>query len=325
MTQKQEKKKLIVLTGPTAVGKTELSVRLAKKLDAEIVSCDSVQVYRGMDIGSAKVTPEEMQGVPHHLIDVLDPSEDFDLYRFQAMARAAVADIHARGKIPILSGGTGFYIQSVIYDVDLTENGEDPAVRARLKEIADREGPEALHAMLREADPASAEAIHPNNVRKVIRALEFLELSGTPISEHNARERQSESPYDLSYFVLNRPRSELYGRIDRRVDLMMEAGLEEEVRGLLAAGVPRGGTAMQAIGYKEIAAYLDGSCTRDEAVGRIKTASRHYAKRQLTWFRRERNVQWIELSEHPDPDELTAYLLERIETGPIGGEACTRN
>ena len=325
MTQKQEKKKLIVLTGPTAVGKTELSVRLAKKLDAEIVSCDSVQVYRGMDIGSAKVTPEEMQGVPHHLIDVLDPSEDFDLYRFQAMARAAVADIHARGKIPILSGGTGFYIQSVIYNVDLTENGEDPAVRARLQEIADREGPEALHAMLREADPASAEAIHPNNIRKVIRALEFLELSGTPISEHNARERQSESPYELSYFVLNRPRNELYGRIDRRVDLMMEAGLEDEVRGLLAAGIPRGGTAMQAIGYKEIAAYLDGTCTRDEAVARIKTASRHYAKRQLTWFRRERNVQWIELSEHPDPDELTAYILERIETGPVGGETCTKN
>ena len=308
-----EKRKLVVLTGQTAVGKTALSIRLAHALDAEIVSADSVQVYRGMDIGSAKVREEETEGVPHHLISVLDPSEDFDLFRFQSMAKAAVKDIHARGKIPILSGGTGFYIQSVIYDIDLTGNGEDPDLRRKLQEIAYREGTETLHAILAKKDPVSAEQIHPNNVRKVIRAIEFFEQSGIPISEHNARERSRESIYDLSYFVLNRPRAELYERIDRRVELMMEEGLVGEVRRLLDAGVRRDGTAMQAIGYKEIASYLDGGCSLEEAVKEIQTASRHYAKRQLTWFRRERDVQWIELNEHPDPEELTAYLVRCVK------------
>ena len=316
MYQDQKKRKLAVIAGPTAVGKSAAAVGLAKRLDGEIVSADSVQVYRGMDIGSAKVTEEQMQGIPHHLISVLDPHENFDIVRFKQMADEAIDDICSRGRLPVMCGGTGFYIQSVIYGIDFTENESRPDIRARLQAYADEHGADALHDLLRERDPASAEAIHPHNVRKVIRALEFWELSGgIAISEHNARERGRQPGFDLAYFGLYRPRELLYADIDRRVDMMMEQGLLDEVKGLIEAGVPLNGTAMQALGYKELAEHLGGGCSLEEAVEKIKTGSRHYAKRQLTWLRRERNVIWINMQDFASIGEAADLLARKcLET-----------
>ncbi|MCC8017504.1 MAG: tRNA (adenosine(37)-N6)-dimethylallyltransferase MiaA, partial [Lachnospiraceae bacterium] len=223
--EKQEKKPLVILTGPTAVGKTDLSIALAKAISGAVISADSMQVYRGMDIGSAKITAAEMGGVPHYLIDVLNPDEEFHVVRFQEMARQALAQIYAAGQIPIVVGGTGFYIQALLYDIDFTEQDGDPAFREELERIADQEGAHALHERLRCVDPVSAEAIHENNVKRVIRALEFYEKSGEPISAHNERERQKESPYNFCYFVLNDDRERVYERIDRRVDRMLADGL----------------------------------------------------------------------------------------------------
>ena len=232
----EKKIPLVILTGPTAVGKTKLSVELAKRIGGEIISADSMQVYRGMDIGSAKVTPEEMQGVPHHLIDEFDPSEEFHVVKFQEYAKRYIREIHERGHIPILIGGTGFYIQAVLYDIDFTENGEDTSYRDMLQEKADREGAEVLHEMLRQVDPVSADAIHANNVKRVIRALEFYHETGQKISEHNEAERQRKSPYQYAYFVLNDEREKIYKNIELRVDLMMEQGLVEEVKRLQKQG-----------------------------------------------------------------------------------------
>lgn len=285
---------LVILTGPTAVGKTRLSVELAKRIGGEIISADSMQVYRGMDIGSAKVTKEEMQGVPHYLIDEFEPDEEFHVVRFQEYAKKYIQKIHAKGKIPILVGGTGFYIQAVLYDIDFTEKGSDTAYRDQLQEIADTRGAEALHSMLREVDPRSAEAIHANNVKRVIRALEFYQETGQKISEHNEEERAKESPYKFAYFVLNDEREKLYGNIDLRVDLMMEQGLIAEVQALKERGFTRDMVSMQGLGYKEILDYLDGALPLEEAVRILKRDTRHFAKRQLTWFRRERDVNWID-------------------------------
>ena len=288
------KKPLIILTGPTAVGKTAASIGLAKAVNGEIISADSMQVYRTMDIGSAKITPEEMDGVPHHLVDVLEPEEEFNVVRFQQMAKDAMEGIYKRGRIPVIVGGTGFYIQAVLYDIDFTENDGNPAYRRELEQAAAEKGPEYLHEQLEKIDPRSAEEIHAHNVKKVIRALEFYHQTGQKISEHNAREREKSSPYDSAYFVLTDDRAALYDRIDRRVDLMMELGLLNEVRRLKERGVKRESTAMQGLGYKELLAYLDGEYPLDEAVRIIKRDTRHFAKRQLTWFRRERDVIWID-------------------------------
>lgn len=288
------KEPLIILTGPTAVGKTALSVSLAKAIGGEIISADSMQVYRHMDIGSAKVTREEMGGVPHHLIDVLEPTEEFNVVLFQQMARKAAAEILGRGHIPIVVGGTGFYIQALLYDIDFTENDEDTALRRSLEELAKREGPEALYERLRAVDPESCESIHAHNVKRVIRAIEFYEKTGKKISAHNREQRQNGPSYRSAYFVLNDDRDTVYQRIDARVDLMMELGLVEEVRALQALGCHRGMVSMQGLGYKEILAYLEGEISLEEAVYLIKRDTRHFAKRQLTWFRREKEVIWVE-------------------------------
>lgn len=307
------KKPLIVLTGPTAVGKTKLSISLAKAVGGEIISADSMQVYRQMDIGSAKVRPWEMQGVPHYLVDVLESDEDFHVVRFQAMAREAMAEIYQKGKIPILTGGTGFYIQAVLYDIDFTENGGDHAYRRKLEETAKIKGARYLHDQLAEVDEKAAREIHAHNVKRVIRALEYFEQTGQPISEHNQCERQKNSPYCFAYFVLNEERKKLYERINLRVDQMMAEGLEEEVRRLKEQGFTRDMVSMQGLGYKEMLDYLDGQISLDEAVSIIKRDTRHFAKRQITWFKRERDVIWIEKEEyHHNEKEILEKMISEL-------------
>lgn len=305
---------LIILTGPTAVGKTRLSVELAKRIGGEIISADSMQVYRGMDIGSAKVMPDEMQGIPHHLIDEFDPEEEFHVVRFQEYAKKYIREIYERGNIPILVGGTGFYIQAVLNDIDFTDNGSDTSYREMLQEKADQEGPEILHEMLRQVDPASADAIHANNVKRVIRALEFYHETGQKISEHNEAERQRTSPYQFAYFVLNDLREKVYENIELRVDLMLEQGLVEEVKTLQARGCTRDMVSMQGLGYKEILDYLSGNLTLDEAVYILKRDTRHFAKRQLTWFRREKDVIWVNKNELEYNDErILSFMMEQLK------------
>ena len=302
---------LLILTGPTAVGKTALSIRLAKAVGGEIISADSMQVYRGMDIGSAKVTKEEMDGVRHHLIDVLEPWEDFNVVRFQELAKQAMEGIYARGHVPVIVGGTGFYIQALLYDIDFRENDEGSEIRAELEALGKTRGAQYLHDLLAEVDPKSAEEIHANNVKRVIRAIEYFRQTGEPISVHNERERQKSSPYNFLYYVLNTDRDKLYERIDRRVDLMMEQGLVEEVTRLRESGCHRGQTAMQGLGYKEILDWMDGAYSLEEAVRILKRDTRHFAKRQLTWFRRERDVRFLNLPDFGnDPERVLAKILE---------------
>lgn len=290
------KQPLIVLAGPTAVGKTKASIGLAKAVGGEIISADSMQVYKYMDIGSAKIRPSEMDGVPHHLVDVLEPDEEFHVVRFQQMAKEAMGQIYSRGHVPILTGGTGFYIQALLYDVDFTENKSDPGYRKELEIFAREHGAERLHERLRAVDPRAASEIHANNVKRVIRAMEYHHLTGECISAHNERQRGKSSPYDFRYFVLTDERARLYERIDKRVDQMMEEGLLKEVNWLKERGYSRSLVSMQGLGYKELLAYLDGEITLKDAVYQIKRDTRHFAKRQLTWFKRERDVIWIDKS-----------------------------
>lgn len=293
-----EKTPLVILAGPTAVGKTALAIRLAKRLDGSVISADSMQIYRHMDIGSAKVTREEMQGIPHYLIDELEPSEEFHIVRFQQMAKQALKEIRAQGRIPIVTGGTGFYIQALLYDIDFEDQESDRAFRREMQKLAEQGGTHALYERLMEVDPKSCETIHENNVKRVIRALEFHRRTGTPISAHNEAQRQRSSPYNYAYFVLTDERARLYERIDARVDQMMEQGLLDEVRRLRALGCHRGMVSMQGLGYKELLDYLAGVCTLEEAVYVIKRETRHFAKRQLTWFKRERDVIWLDKSRY---------------------------
>ena len=310
MTEKQ-KEPLVILTGPTAVGKTKLSIALAHAIGGEIISADSMQVYRRMDIGSAKVRPEEMEGVPHYLIDVLEPDEEFHVVRFQQLAKEALGKIRANGHIPIVAGGTGFYIQALLYDIDFTENEAQTEIRAELEELAAREGGERLHTLLAKADPKAAEEIHAHNVKRVIRALEFYRLTGKRISEHNEEQKAKESPYNFAYFVLNDERGRLYERIDARVDQMMEEGLLQEVERLKEEGLRRGMVSMQGLGYKELLSFLDGECSLNEAVRILKRDTRHFAKRQLTWFRRERDVVWIDKQQyHYDETAILESMLQ---------------
>lgn len=308
MTDKQP---LIILTGPTAVGKTELSLQLAKAVNGEIISADSMQVYRFMDTGTAKITEKEMQGIKHYLINVLDPADDFNVVTFQQMAKQALEEIYSKGKIPIVAGGTGFYIQALLYDTSFEKTGKS-LYREQLTRYYEQYGAHMLHEKLKEIDPVSYKEIHENNVKRVMRALEFYHDTGYPISGHNTEQRKKESPYNFAYFVLNLKRELLYDRIEKRIDLMIEDGLVEEVRKLLSMGCTKDMVSMQGLGYKELIPYLNGECTLEEAVYILKRDTRHFAKRQLTWFRREKEVIWIDKSAFSSTDGILKFMLQQL-------------
>ena len=306
------KKPLVILTGPTAVGKTALSIKLAKEINGEMISADSMQVYKYMDIGTAKIMPSEMEGITHHLIDVLDPKEDFNVFTFQTMAKQALEEIYAKGKVPIIVGGTGFYIQSLLYDIAF-ENTEVSAYRAELTAEYEQYGAHALHERLKDIDPISYEEIHENNVKRVIRALEFYHDTGYPISQHNQEQREKDSPYNFEYFVLNDDRSVLYDRIEQRIDIMLQQGLVEEVQKLLDYGCTSDMVSMQGLGYKEIVSYLKGECSLEEAIYILKRDTRHFAKRQLTWFRREKVVTWVNKNQYETEDKMLSFMLQNLQ------------
>lgn len=314
-----KKKPLIILTGPTAVGKTSLSIGLAKAVNGEIISADSMQVYKEMDIGTAKITPEEMQDVPHYLIDEFMPDEEFNVAKFKQYADKYIQMIYEHGHIPILVGGTGFYIQAVLNNIDFEKNDGDNAYRKELQELAEVKGNAYLYEMLKKVDPKSTETIHENNVKRVIRALEFYHQTGKRISEHNEQERKKESPYQFAYFVLTDDRDILYDRINKRVDLMMEQGLLEEVSALRNKGYTSDMVSMQGIGYKEMMEYLNGMCSYENAIDKLKQNTRHFAKRQLTWFKREREVIWVNKKEFGRNETLILqYMLEKLKEKQIG-------
>lgn len=301
---------LIILTGPTAVGKTKLSIGLAKALNGEIISADSMQVYRNMDIGTAKIKPEEMQGVKHYLIDEFDPAEEFNVAIFQERCQKYIREIYDKGKVPILVGGTGFYIQAVLYSIDFARTEIDSGYREELAAFAKEHGNEALHRELAKVDEASAKAIHPNNVKRVIRALEYFHQTGGKMSEHNETQQQKQANYDFKYYVLSLPREILYHRINNRVEQMRAEGLVEEVKGLLDKGCTKDMVSMQGLGYKEIIDALEGRDTIEHAFERIKQETRHFAKRQFTWFRRERDVIWLDKEQFVTEEALLQYCIK---------------
>ncbi|MCR5098918.1 MAG: tRNA (adenosine(37)-N6)-dimethylallyltransferase MiaA [Lachnospiraceae bacterium] len=305
-----KKKPLIIIAGPTAVGKTKYSIEFAKRNKGSVVSADSMQVYRGMDIGSAKITPEEMQGIPHYLVDILDPRDEFNVAVFCEKAKAAIDDIHTAGRLPMLVGGTGFYIRALLYGADFSYGQEDEAYRDELTEFVAEHGEDALHEKLQAVDPVAAGEIHPNNVKRVIRALEFYHVTGRPISEHNEAMHQKEADYDFVYFVITDDRPKIYEGIDRRVDMMFDAGLYDEVKRLYDMGLRRGTTSMQGIGYKEVLDAIEGQTTIERAREIIKRDTRHFAKRQLTWFKREVDVVWVDKSKFNYDDEKILRFME---------------
>lgn len=302
-------KDLIVLTGPTAVGKTSLSIALAKAVDGEIISADSMQVYKYMNIGTAKITEEEKCGIPHFLIDELEPDEEFNVTIFKNKVMGYIEDIKSRGKVPIIVGGTGFYIQSVIYDINFNEYGDDSNVRKKYEAMAETLGKSELHKKLALVDREYADSVSYNNVKKVVRALTFFEMTGEKLSEHNKRERERSSPFDFAYFVLTMDRKKLYERIDKRVDLMFDMGLVEEVKALMAKGYDKSLVSMQGIGYKEVIDYLSGKTSLEECIDIIKRDTRHFAKRQLTWFKREKVVTYIDKDEFDAEDKCLKEML----------------
>lgn len=308
-------KPILVIVGPTAVGKTKLSIRVAQLVDGEIISADSMQVYRNMDIGTAKPTVEERQGVPHHLIDIVPPSRDFTVAEYQELAEKVIADINARGKVPILTGGTGLYIRAVIDGFDFP-GSEDLDLRKKLAAYAKEHGREALHARLAEVDPSTAQRLHPNDLRRVIRAMEVYHLTGIPLSQHLARQENRIQRHPAIMFGLTRDRHKLYERCDQRVDQMLKDGLLDEVKQLLDLGFDPRSTSLQAIGYKELIGYLQGEYDFDEAVRLLKRNTRRYAKRQFTWFRRDPRIRWINL------DELTWEEAARLISETYKKESC---
>ena len=297
--------KILVVTGPTATGKTALSVELAKKLGGEIVSADSMQIYRGMDIGTAKVTKAEMQNIPHHMIDIADPSEDYSVSRYVEEADAAVRGILSRGRLPIVAGGTNLYIDSLIAGLDFAEKAEDAALRESLNKQYDDMGGEAMLEHLRGFDPERAAKLHPADKRRIVRAVEIYILTGETITRHDEETKKRPKRYDAVKIALTfADRAVLYDRINARVDKMVSDGLFDEVKGLLDSGLSPESTSMQAIGYKEPAAYFRGEMSRDEAIELIKLSSRRYAKRQLTWLRRDDSIHWHEWPAEPDFSEV---------------------
>ena len=314
------KNKLIILAGPTASGKTSVSIDLAKRLGGEIISADSMQVYKYMDVGTAKISVEEMQGVKHHLIDVLDPKEDFNIVKFQNMVKCSIEEIVKNGHVPILVGGTGFYIQSVIYDIDFNNEDDNSSVRKKLEEEYDAFGADFMHEKLKKIDIVSAQNIHKNNKKRIIRAIEYFLINNEPISSHNEVQREKKSPYDYRFFVLNPPRDILYERINKRVDIMVENGLVDEVKKLREMGLSTANISMQGIGYKEIIEYLDGEVSLETAIENIKQNTRHMAKRQVTWFKREKDVIYVDPFSFESNDKIVDYMIEKINTERIDNE-----
>lgn len=302
---RNDKPKLLVLLGPTAVGKTKLSIELARDLSCEIISGDSMQVYRGMDIGTAKITKEEMGGIPHHLIDVLDPDEPFSVALFQEWCRKLIPEITERGHLPFIVGGTGLYIESVCYEFQFTEAGADEEFRSQQQAFAETHGVESLHAKLAEVDPKSAERLHPNDLRRVIRALEIFHITGETLSSQ-LEKQQKQSPYELCLIGLTMDRQMLYNRIERRIDEMLRLGLVDEVRGLLQKGYSRDSVSMQGLGYKEIVEHLVDGIPLDAAVEKLKRDTRRFAKRQLSWFRHMKEIQWIDVGDGENFSEILA-------------------
>ena len=298
---------LIVVAGPTASGKTSLAIDIAKTLDGEIVCADSMQIYKYMDIGTAKATRDEQAQCPHHLMDIVEPDCEFSVADYTELAHKTISDIISRGKTPIMCGGTGLYIDSVVNDVEFGEFENDYTLRRELEELAKKEGSQRLIDMLSEFDPLSAKKLHPNNLKRIIRAIEFYKVSGIPISEHQHMTKLKESRYNAVEFIIDRERCELYDRINRRVDIMMDEGLTDEVKMLMGRGYSPKLNSMQGIGYKELIAYFNGKSTLDEAVDAIKQNSRRYAKRQLTWFRRNENIHWL------SPDNALEETLKTLK------------
>lgn len=317
--QNNDKQSLIIIAGPTAVGKTALSIELAKSINASIISADSMQVYKHMDIGSAKVTKDEMQGIKHFLIDVLEPEEEFNIATFKQFAKNDIEYIKKDGKIPIIAGGTGFYIQALLYDINFDDDAnKSDEIRDRLENLITTKGNEFVHNMLRKVDEKAADEIHPNNVKRVIRALEYHYLTGEKISKHNETERIKESPYNFKYFVINEDRALLYKNIDKRVDIMIENGLVDEVKALKERGLTKDNISMQGLGYKEILSYLNNDISLEEAVYIIKRDTRHFAKRQLTWFKREKDVIWINKEDFSfDNNKIIEFMKEQLKGAGI--------
>ena len=310
------KKPLIVLTGPTAAGKSHLSIKLAKRINGEIISADSMQVYKGMDIGTAKITKEEMCGIKHYMMDILEPDEEFNVMIFKSMADECINEIHEKGRIPIIVGGTGFYIQALLKDISFTDYDEtaENETKIILDKILEDNGAEALYEELKAIDPASAASIHHNNIKRVYKALAHHMLTGEKYSDYNEREALKESPYNSAYFVLNIDRNVLYDRINRRVDMMLSEGLVDEVKSLTEKGMTRNMVSMQGLGYKEVISYLDNTYTYEEMVNILKRDTRHFAKRQLTWFKREKDVIWLDKDNRTDDeilDGITDILQEK--------------
>ena len=309
------KKKLIIISGPTASGKTSVSIELAKKIKGEIISADSMQVYRYMDVGTAKIKPEEMGGIKHYLIDVLHPGEDFNIVKFQEMVKAAIDEIYLRGCTPILVGGTGFYIQSILYDINFNEENSGTEIRKKLEKEYDTMGADFMYEKLKKIDAISADNIHKNNKKRIIRAIEYFMINNAPISQHNEIQRKKESPYDFRFFVLNPRRELLYKRINERVEKMISEGLLKEVMELKEMGLSKDYISMQGIGYKEILEHLNSDISLQEAVDKIKQNTRHMAKRQVTWFKREKNVINIDPEEFENNEKIVTYMIERINNG----------
>lgn len=312
------KKPLILIAGPTASGKTKTSVMLAKAIDGEIISADSMQIYQGMDIGTAKIKPEEMEGVPHYMIDEWPADYPCSVAAFKNRVNMYLEQIYAKGKIPILVGGTGFYINAILYDTQFEEIEADTTYRTALEEIAKTQGALALHEQLKAVDPKSAEAIHQNNVKRVIRALEYYKDTGMPISEHNEREKEkreeNESPYDYTFFALSMDRATLYERINLRIDQMVEEGLVEEVKSFYDCGIDLDLPSMKAIGYKEFFPYFRGEQSLEACIEKLKQNTRNYAKRQMTWFRHQADPIFIEVDELGfDANEITHQILDKIK------------
>ncbi|WHE88377.1 tRNA (adenosine(37)-N6)-dimethylallyltransferase MiaA [Lachnoanaerobaculum gingivalis] len=314
------KNKLIILAGPTASGKTSVSIDLAKRIGGEIISADSMQVYKYMDVGTAKISVEEMQGVKHHLIDVLDPKEDFNIVKFQNMVKSSIEEIVKNGHIPILVGGTGFYIQSIIYDIDFNNEDDNSSIRKTLEEEYYTFGADFMYEKLKKIDSVSAQTIHKNNKKRIIRAIEFFLINNAPISLHNESQRKKSSPYDYRFFVLNPPRDILYERINQRVDIMVRKGLVDEVKSLKERGLSKANISMQGIGYKEVLEYLEGDTSLEAAIENIKQNTRHMAKRQVTWFKREKDVIYVDPFSFESNEKIVDYMMEKINTERIDNE-----